>query len=121
MGARDGGARGAAGAGGIVTRMTADMERDCREYEVQDASERATLVVYVVRAKADEWPHAPGARRATQPHAVASCDPDALGFCLQTLAEERQITPSDRVGVLERTDGASRWLINPYGKGRNKQ
>lgn len=77
-----------------------------------------TLVVYVVRPKADEWPHAPGARRATQPHAIASCDPDALGFCLQTLTEERQITPADRVGVLERHDGeASRWLINPYARG----
>lgn len=51
-----------------------------------------------------------------RPQPVASCDTDALGFCLLTLREEGQITDADDLGILHRPDGEEhgQWLVNPF-------
>lgn len=54
-----------------------------------------------------------------EPHRVAACGVDDLGFALQTLTEEGQISGRDNVGVRYRPDPAATgvWWINPYAHG----
>lgn len=54
--------------------------------------------------------------RDGEPCCVASCEDDALGFCLRTLTDEDQIVAGDCVGILERaeSDLTGRWLVNPW-------
>ena len=57
--------------------------------------------------------------RDGEPHPIAECIDDALAFTLRTLRDERQLTASSKIGILDRpdADGPGVWLVNPWAAG----